>query len=50
MLELAQDYEPRTFWQVLWDAIRKVFVQVAYTIIDGIAVILKEIVYGLVYR
>ena len=50
MLELAQDYELRTIWQVLWDAIRNVFVQAAYTIIDGIAVFLKEIVYGLVYR
>lgn len=49
-MEIAQDYEPRTFWQVLWDAVRNIFVQVAYAIIDGITIILKELVRDLVYR
>lgn len=34
----------------MWDAIRNVFVRVAYAVIDGIATILKQIVFDLVYR
>ena len=49
-MEISQDYEPRTLLQVVWDAVRNMFVQVAYAIIDGIAVFLKELLYDLAYR
>jgi hypothetical protein len=49
MVELSQEYEPRTFWQIIWDAVRNAFIQLVYEIIDGIAVILKQIAYDITY-
>ncbi len=51
----TSDPQPRgkpnqTFWEVVWDSIRGAFVYLAYAIIDGIAYLVKQFVYDMVYR
>jgi len=47
--ELMQETRPRTWWEVLWDAVRGIFVRVIYAIIDGMVRIVKRFIWDVVY-
>ena len=47
--EPIQVAQPRTWLEVLWDAIRNFFVTVIYALIDGIVTIVKRFVWDAVY-